>query len=125
MRAMAEEIRVLYNDSCPVCRFEIDSYRRLAEGHGVAMGFDPVAKAADWGLTQDAAARRLHVVQEGELLSGMAAFRAIWARLPRWRWAARVTDWPVVRPAMDFLYDRIAAPALYRAHLRRQGKGRV
>lgn len=122
MQRMGTEIRVLYNDTCPVCRFEIDSYRRLAESSGVAMGFDPVAKAADWGLTPDAAARRLHVVVDGELLSGMAAFRAIWARLPRWRWAARVTGWPVVRPVTGFVYDRVAAPVLYRAHLRRQAR---
>jgi predicted DCC family thiol-disulfide oxidoreductase YuxK len=77
-------------------------------------------KASHWGLTEDEAARRLHVMQDGKVLSGLAAFRAIWAGLPRWRWLARLTGLPVIRPAMAFLYDRIAAPMLYRAHLRRQ-----
>lgn len=122
---MGNDIRILYNDTCPVCRFEIDGYRAVADRRGIAMGFDTLAKAADWGLTPDAAARRLHVIVDGEVLSGMAAFRAIWARLPRWRWAARVTGWPVVRPAMDFIYDRVAAPVLYRAHVRRQRKAGI
>lgn len=120
MQRMGDNIRVLYNDTCPVCRFEIDSYRKLAEREGAGLCFDPVAKAPDWGLSADAAARRLHVQVDGRLVSGMEAFRAIWERLPRWRWAARVTRWPVVRQGMDVLYDRIAAPLLYRAHLRRQ-----
>ncbi len=125
MRGMGDEIRILYNDTCPVCRFEIDGYRKLAQAQSLPMGFDPVARAGDWGLTEDAAARRLHVIVDGRLLSGMEAFRAIWQRLPQWRWAARVTGWPVVRQMMDVVYDRVAAPLLYRAHLRRQRKGGV
>lgn len=117
---MSDEIRILYNDTCPVCRFEIDSYRKTAEREALPMRFDRLEQAESWGLTPDQAARRLHVVSGGRLLSGMEAFRAIWARLPRWRWAARVAGWPVLRQALGFAYDRIAAPVLYRAHLRRQ-----
>lgn len=119
---MSDDIRILYNDTCPVCRFEIDSYRKLAEREALPLRFDRLDQAEQWGLDQDTAARRLHVVADGRLLSGMAAFRAIWARLPRWRWAARVAGWPLVRQGLDFAYDRIAAPWLYRAHLRRQGR---
>lgn len=121
---MTKEICVLYNDTCPVCRFEIDGYRKLAEQRAAAIRFDPVARAGDWGLTPDMAARRLHVRAGGELLSGMAAFRAIWEELPQWRWAARVTGWPLLRQAMELLYDHIAAPLLYRAHLRREARRR-
>ncbi len=119
---MSDDIRILYNDTCRVCRFEIDSYRRLAEREALPLRFDRLDQAEQWGLDQDTAARRLHVVEDGRLLSGVAAFRAIWARLPRWRWAARVAGWPVLRQALGFAYDRIAAPVLYRAHLRRQGR---
>lgn len=119
---MTDETRILYNDTCPLCRFEVDHYRAAAARDGAALRFDRLEEAARWGLTPDQAARRLHVLRGGELLSGLEAFRAIWATLPRWRWLARVTGWPVIRPAMTALYDRIAAPLLYRAHLRRQVK---
>lgn len=122
---MTDDIRVLYNETCPICRFEIGAYRREAEAAGAAIGFEGLEAATDWGLTPDAAARRLHVAEgSGRIVSGLAAFRLIWARLPRWRWAARVAGWPVVEPVLAFLYDRIAAPLLYRAHLRRQRRGR-
>jgi predicted DCC family thiol-disulfide oxidoreductase YuxK len=118
------DTRILYNDTCPVCRFEIDHYRKTATRDGAPLRFDRLQDAARWGLTEDQAARRLHVLQGGALLSGLDAFRAIWTTLPRWRWLARVTGWPIIRPALTVLYDRIAAPILYRAHLRRQSKAR-
>lgn len=120
--AMTDDTRILYNDTCPLCRFEIDHYRAAATRDGAPLRFDTLQDAARWGLTADQAARRLHVLKDGQLLSGLDAFRAIWSTLPRWRWLARVTGWPVVRPAVTVLYDRIAAPLLYRAHLRRQAK---
>jgi predicted DCC family thiol-disulfide oxidoreductase YuxK len=117
---MSEEIRVLYNETCPVCRFEIDAYRRHAVADGLPIRFDALDRAEDWGLTPDQAARQLHVWQNGRVLSGLAAFRALWSAMPRWRWLARMTGWPIIRSVADFLYSRLAAPILYRAHLRRQ-----
>ena len=117
---MTPETRVLYNDTCPVCRFEIDAYRRRAVADGLPIRFDTLDRAEDWGLKPDQAARQLHVWHDGRILSGMAAFRALWSAMPRWRWLARVTGWPVIRPLVGLAYDRIAAPILYRAHLRRQ-----
>ncbi|MEY4696727.1 MAG: hypothetical protein RIT14_1155 [Pseudomonadota bacterium] len=119
---MPEDTRVLYNDTCPVCRIEIDAYRRRATAAGAALQFDALDRAADWGLTPDQAARQLHVRVDGQVIGGFAAFRAIWARLPRWRWLARVTALPVIAPLLEFAYARIAAPVLYRMHLRRQGR---
>jgi predicted DCC family thiol-disulfide oxidoreductase YuxK len=119
---MTSETRVLYNHTCPVCRVEIDAYRRRALAEGLPIRFDPLDRAEDWGLTRDQAARQLHVWQDGRVLSGLPAFRALWAAMPRWRWLARVTGWPVIRPVAGWLYAGIAAPLLYQAHLRRQGR---
>lgn len=117
---MTRETRVLYNETCPVCRTEIDAYRRRAAAQGLPIRFDALDRAEDWGLTPDQAARQLHVWQDGRVLTGIEAFRALWSAMPGWRWLARVTGWPVIRPVVGALYSRIAAPALYRAHLRRQ-----
>lgn len=116
---MTDDTRVLYNHTCPVCRVEIDAYRRRALAQGLPIRFDSLDRAQDWGLDPDAAARRLHVWHEGQILSGLPAFRALWAQMPGMRWAARVTGLPVIRPAVAFLYDRVAAPLLYAAHRRR------
>jgi predicted DCC family thiol-disulfide oxidoreductase YuxK len=120
---MTSETRVLYNDTCPVCRFEIDAYRRRALADGLPIRFDQLDQAADWGLTPDQAARQLHVWQDGRVLAGLEAFRALWSAMPRWRWLARATGWPILRPLAKGLYTYVAAPLLYRAHLRRQQRG--
>ena len=72
------------------------------------------------GLSRDDAARRLHVVCDGKLITGLDAFIEIWACLPGFHWLARVAQLPVLRPLLAWGYDRIAAPVLYGLHLRRE-----
>lgn len=81
------------------------------------------ADLARWGLSPDAAVRRLHARAGGRVLAGLPAFRAVWAVLPGWRWLARATGLPGVRPLADALYERAAAPALYALHRRRVARG--
>lgn len=114
-----KDTRVLYNDTCPVCSFEIDAYRRRAEANGLPIRFDSIADAAKWGLTPDQAARRLHVMHNGTLLSGIPAFRALWGEIPHLQWLARLTGRPFIGAAAITLYDQFLAPLLYWMHLRR------
>jgi len=117
---MSDETRVLYNDSCPVCRFEIAHYRKTATACALPLRFDGLTQASDWGVTPDAAAKRLHVLHQGKVLSGIPAFQILWAQLPRWRWVARFTALPLIHPLACAAYDHLLAPMLYRAHKRRE-----
>lgn len=115
------DTKVLFNASCPVCNFEISHYAAYSARNGLPIRFDDLNSdaLAQWDITEDQAARRLYVAHNGALLSGMPAFRVLWQQMPRYRWLARVTGWPVVRPATVVLYDRVAAPLIYRWHRRR------
>ena len=66
---MSEETKVLYNAQCPVCRFEIDHYRRDAQKSNLAIGFDDLNSDAlsAWDITSDQAARRLYVEHKDQL----------------------------------------------------------
>ena len=121
-KAMQDHTRVLYNDDCPVCRFEIRAYRKRTEADALPIRYDTLTQAAEWGLTPDQGARRLHVMHGGKVLSGLPAFRALWSEMPHMAWLARLTGWLVVAPVSAFVYDRVLAPVLYRAHLRRSRK---
>lgn len=118
---MNEETRVLYNANCPVCNFEIQHYAKYAAAKALPIKFDDLncGELSAWGVTADDAARRLYVLKDGALLSGIPAFLALWDDMPRYRWLARIVRLPGVHWVAVQAYDRIAAPLLYRSHVRR------
>lgn len=118
------ETHVLYNAACPVCTLEMDHYRKRAARDALPLRFDDLngPDLEEWGITPNEAARRLHVRSNGQILSGLPAFRALWREIPHVRWLATVTGLPVIRPVMDWGYEHVFAPILYRAHLRRVAK---
>lgn len=116
--------RALYNGACPICDAEMCHYAGYARDAGLAIAFDDLNRTdlAAWGVTEDQAARVLHVLHDGRLHVGMAAFVVLWAQMPRYAWAARLARLPGVFGVLDWGYRRIAAPWLYRRHLRRKAK---
>ncbi|MEP4195854.1 MAG: DUF393 domain-containing protein [Aliishimia sp.] len=118
------ETSVLYNASCPICRREIDHYRAYVQRTGSGVTFDDLngTNLTRWGLDADTAARRIYVMKNGELISGMDAFRALWSEMPRYRILAWFTNLPGLRQGTHWIYENLAAPWLYRKHLKRQAK---
>lgn len=118
---MSKHTTVIYNAGCPICSREIESYRRYSERRALPLRFEAIeaANLSLWGLTPEDAARRLHVIKDGELLRGVPAFAALWQEMPRFRWLARIVRLPVMRQAAHGLYEGVLAPALYALHRRR------
>jgi len=118
--AKTDEIDVVYNDTCPICSREVAIYQRVTGPDVAYHGIDS-ARARDLGLTPEDAAREFHVMQAGQLVSGIPAFALLWERMPRMRWLAWLVRLPVVRTLAQGIYAWVLAPALYAAHRRRQG----
>ena len=119
-----QPLTVCYNGECAICRHEIESYQRMAKEAGVEVAWRDIATdqaiLTDLNVTENEVARRLHVVADGKMLTGVEAFAAIWSKLPRLRRFAPMLDWPLVRPIAHLAYERLAAPALFALHLRRR-----
>jgi predicted DCC family thiol-disulfide oxidoreductase YuxK len=117
-------LEVLYNDSCPICTREIAAYERAAARSGVALAFVPLGTAdpVAWGIDAETARRRLHLRQNGAVVSGLPAFAALWEALPGTRWLARLVGLRPVRPLAGALYDRVLAPFLYALDRRRRAR---
>jgi predicted DCC family thiol-disulfide oxidoreductase YuxK len=124
---MAEPLTVIYNDTCPICSREVDMYRRLSQQGDLQMGFEGLSACdlARFDLTPETAARRFHVLKDGELISGIPAFALLWEELPRMGWMATAVRLPVVRPLVNGLYDYVLAPVLFRMHVRRQARSKA
>ncbi|MGF1606495.1 MAG: thiol-disulfide oxidoreductase DCC family protein [Rhodothalassiaceae bacterium] len=125
---MTASLTTYYNGACPICSAEIGHYRAEAQRLGrTDLAWIDVSEHASalehHGLGQNCAYRRLYAeTAEGRLLVGVDAFIAIWQQLPRWRWLARVTRVPVIRPVAKWAYEHVAARAIYHWNKRRLRK---
>ena len=120
----APKTSVLYNAECPVCNFEISHYAKYSADNDLPIRFDDLNTEAReaWNIDADTAARRLYVLHEGELLSGMPAFRVLWAQMPKYKWLVRPTGWPVIKPLTEWAYDKVLSVVIYKWHLRRKAR---
>jgi len=108
----AESLTIYYDGACPLCSREIEHYRskdsagRLRLVDIAAPGFD--ARAA--GLDPVAVNKFLHVrLPDGALVTGLAAFTAIWDVLPGFGLLARAARLPLINPLLRGGYRAFAA----------------
>lgn len=97
-------LTVYYDGACPVCRREIGFYSRRTGGN---VAYCDVAAEAcpapDLGREQ--ALARFHVrLPDGALVSGAAAFLALWRATPGFRLAARLLSARPVVAVLDLGY---------------------
>lgn len=118
----ADGLCVLYNGDCPICSREIAAYRGTAARDGLALDFEDLNRTdlAAWGVSAEAARRRLHVRRGDEVLAGLPAFVALWRSMPRLRWLAALVSARPVRPLATLLYEHLLAPALHALDRRRR-----
>lgn len=116
---------VLYNANCPVCSYEINHYAAYSKNQALPIRFDDLNDGdalAGWDIDADTAARRLHVLKDGQLLTGIDAFLILWDDMPRYRILARIVSVPGLYHLACATYDHVLAPLIYRWHLRRLRK---
>ena len=98
-------LTVMFDGACPLCRREVALYQSIAPPHTVSW-LDVSKDSA--GLDQIDQARymaRFHVqLADGRVLSGAAAFVALWLVMPGWRWLGRFGRLPGVTPVLELAY---------------------
>jgi predicted DCC family thiol-disulfide oxidoreductase YuxK len=100
------ELIVWYDGACPLCRREIALMRRLDRRS--AIRFIDVAHAGSTGATcpidRDALLARFHASENGRLMSGAAAFAAMWRAIPALRPLGLAARIPVILGALEAGY---------------------
>lgn len=98
-------LTVMYDGACPLCRREIGLYQSLTPLENVAWLDVSEATAHMNPADQARYMARFHVRQkDGQLLSGAAAFVALWLTMPGWRWLGRFGRLPGVTPMLELMY---------------------
>ena len=96
------QLEVWHDGGCPLCRREIALMRRL-DTRGAIRFVD----AADGGvcpIDRDLMLARFHAREDGVLLSGAAAFAAMWRAIPRLRWLGLAAKAPGMLPLLEHAY---------------------
>lgn len=105
-------ITVFFDGACPLCRREIDAYRRCDRAGRLAfvdIADDP-GPLAELGISQAQALAALHVRdRDGRVAVGVKGFLMIWDALPRWRLlATSVRRVPGLEAIARLAYAQIA-----------------
>ena len=120
------DLTVYFDGSCPLCKAEIGHYRKQRGAETIEFVDVSVADVPlTCGIDRAAAMARFHVREsDGRVLSGAEAFTRVWARLPAWRWASRLSRLPGVTPALEIAYRAFlpVRPALSRTVRRFQSR---
>ena len=113
--------RALYNADCPICNSEMCSYADYARRNALPIAFDDLntTDLDRWGVSEDAAARLLHVIHDGRLHVGFDAMLVLWAQMPRMRGLARLCRVPGLFHLLDFGYANVVARLIWLRHKRR------
>ena len=102
-------MKVYYNESCSICRAEINLNKKQN------------IKEIDWvDITNNATAekdtlkddksllRRLHVEEDGKIFEGAKAFLLVWKKIPKYRFLYIFFKLPIVFTLFSFFYEIIA-----------------
>ncbi len=97
-------LTVYYDGACPVCRREIGFYSKRTGGDVAYCDVAAEACPAP-DLDRGEALARFHVrLPDGALVSGAAAFLALWRATPGFRLAGKALSAPPVVAVLDVAY---------------------
>ena len=102
-------IRVFFNNSCSVCRLEINHYKKIADNNLEWIDItnnDDALKITS--KTQEELLRRLHVIDNGEVIGGAKAFIVIWSKIPKYKFLSKLFSIKLFFLLFHYIYEFVA-----------------
>ncbi|MGI9523759.1 MAG: thiol-disulfide oxidoreductase DCC family protein [Hyphomicrobiaceae bacterium] len=102
-----ESLTVYFDGACPLCRREINVYRRMRGSDSIEWVdlSNQSGEQVSPDLSKQSALRRFHVRgHDGTLFSGAAAFAQLWMAVPSLSWLGRLVALPGIRHAAEVSY---------------------
>ncbi len=106
-------IKVYFNDSCNICRMEINHYKKIASSDLEWIDItnnDEAIKITS--KSQKELLRRLHVINDGEVIGGAKAFIIIWSKIPKYKILSKIFSIKPLFIIFHYIYE-IAAFFLF------------
>ena len=102
-------MKVFFNNSCKICRSEINLYKKEN------------IKDIDWiDITNNSDAeketsrndkellRRLHVKENGKIIEGAEAFLYVWKKIPKYKFLYKFFKLPIIFSIFKYVYEIVA-----------------
>ena len=99
------QLTVWYDGGCPLCVREIALMRRLDRGHAIEW-VDVADGASACPIDRADLLARFHAREDGAMLSGAAAFAAMWRAIPALRPLGLLARLPSVLRVLEGAYLR-------------------
>ena len=102
-------MKVYFNNSCKICRAEIDLYKKekIEEIDWVDITNNDLAKK-ETNKDNKELLRRLHV-KEGEIVTqGAAAFLLLWKKMPKYKFLYNFFKLPIIFNLFHYGYEIVA-----------------
>ena len=102
-------IKVFFNNSCNVCRLEINHYKKIADSNLEWIDItnnDEALKLTS--KSQKELLRRLHVINDGKVTAGAKAFIIIWSKIPKYNFLAKIFSIKPLFFIFHYVYEIVA-----------------
>ena len=102
-------IKVFFNNSCNICRLEINHYKKISETNLEWIDITNNEEAIKLtSKSQKELLRRLHVIVNGEVIGGAKAFIIIWSKIPKYNFLSKIFSIKPFFIIFHYLYEFVA-----------------
>tara|TARA_Y100000741_G_C17857108_1_gene397248 strand:+ start:161 stop:508 length:348 start_codon:yes stop_codon:yes gene_type:complete len=102
-------VKVYFNNSCQICKAEIDLYKKqkIEEINWIDITDNELAEK-ETSKTNKELLRRLHVKDGEKVLQGAEAFLILWKKMPKYKFLYNFFKLPIIFSLFSFVYEIVA-----------------
>ena len=102
-------MKVYFNNSCKVCRSEINLYKKenIQDIDWIDITNNSDAEK-DTFRNDKQLLRRLHVKENGQIIQGAEAFLYIWKKIPKYKFLYKFFKLPIIFTIFKYVYEIVA-----------------
>ena len=102
-------IKVFFNNSCNVCRLEINHYKKISDSNLEWVDITNNDEAINLtSKSQKELLRRIHVIDNGNVIGGAKAFVIIWSKIPKYKFLSKLFSIKIFFMIFHYLYEFVA-----------------
>ena len=102
-------MKVYFNNSCKICKAEIDIYKKeeIREINWVDITDNDFAKK-ETSKSSKQLLRRLHVKEGEKIIQGAEAFLVLWKKMPKYKFLYNFFKLPIIFNLFSITYEIVA-----------------